>query len=66
MITEQIHITYSQHRIPVPYGMSIAQAWERIRLANQEGRPAWSRDVILRGWCTIMTTPAGRLVAIHR
>jgi hypothetical protein len=47
------------HTIPVPVGMDIEEAFDRICRANEEDRPAWPEDTDLDGWANVIVHPDG-------
>lgn len=59
-----VRIALHTHTIPVPYGMGVSEAWERIRLANQENRPAWPPETLIQGWVSLVVHPNGRIVGV--
>jgi hypothetical protein len=65
MIIEPVHICAMNTVIPVPYGLSVIEAWERLRLADQEGRPPWPTDTIIRNYVGIVSHPNGRILQVQ-
>lgn len=59
-----VRVALHTHTIPIPFGMSVLEAWETIYLANKEHRPAWPSDTLIKGYLCVVAHPNGRIVAI--
>lgn len=65
MIYEVVRIVPTYHTIPIPFGMGISESWEAIQRAQLTKTPAWEPGTLIKGYVTIVASPAGRIVAIH-
>lgn len=65
MTIEIVTISNQVHTIPVPYGMGVNQAWERIQVSWEEGIPPWPKGTLIKCYCHVLIRPSGRLVAVE-
>lgn len=64
MKIEVVRIVPTCHTIPVPFGMSVAESWERVQDGYRTKTLPFPEGTLIKGYCTILVMPGGRIVGI--
>lgn len=65
MRIEVVRIVPTCRAIPIPWGMSVSESWERIQDGERTKTPPWPDGTLIKGYCTIVVWPGGRIVGIE-
>lgn len=61
---EPVRIQPQLVTIPVPYEMTITEAWTRIWYANRDGVEPWPPDILIRNYIQLLVHPSGRILGV--